>query len=141
MKYLFLISLLLFIFLPDQPSQEGGGFIFRLISDMYNNGFILKSWFYGKIILLIINIFFVYLFSIFIKINFISFIFIISLSFVYTMTYFTFQSYVDPLFFIMLYTLFNVQKLDITNQKLIYLNGFFYASILFGSIIYRGLSI
>ena len=126
------------MFLPEQALSEGGGFIFRLLYEMHNNYFIFQSWFYVKLTLFIINISFVYLMLIFLEINFRSLTVMISLALIYMMTYFTYQSYVDPVIFIMFYILLNVKNINLVNQKFVYISAIFYTSILLGSITFRG---
>ena len=135
--FLLIVTCLIFAFLPEQASPEGGGFIFRLLYEMHNNSFIFQSWFYVKLTLFIINIGFVYLILIFLEINFKSLTVMISLVSIYMMTYFTYQSYVDPVIFIMFYILLNVKNINLVNQKFIYISGIFYTSILLGSITFR----
>ena len=135
--FLFLITCLIYILLPEQALPEGGGFVFRLLYEMHNNSFIFQSWFYVKLTLFILNIGFVYLILIFLEINFRSLTVMISLVSVYMMTYYTYQSYVDPVIFIMFYILLNVKNINLVNQKFIYISGIFYTSILLGSITFR----
>ena len=137
--FLLVITCLIYVFLPEQALPEGGGFIFRLLYEMHNNYFIFQSWFYVKLTLLIINISFVYLILIFLEINFKSLTVMISLILIYMMTYFTYQSYVDPVIFIMFYILLNVKNINLVNQKFVYISAIFYTSILLGSITFRGL--
>ena len=134
---LLIITYLIYLFLPEQAPPEGGGFIFRLLYEMYNNSFILQSWFFVKLILFILNIGFVYLILIFLEINFRSLTVMISLVSIYMMTYYTYQSYVDPIIFIMFYILLNVKNINLVNQKFVYISGIFYTSILLGSITFR----
>ena len=104
---------------------------------MHNNSFIFQSWFYVKFALFILNIGFVYLILIFLEINFRSLTVMISLVSIYMMTYYTYQSYVDPIIFIMFYILLNVKNINLVNQKFVYISGIFYTSILLGSITFR----
>ena len=137
--FFFIIICLIYIFLPEQASPEGGGFVFRLLYEMYNNSFIIQSWFYVKLALFILNTGFVYLILIFLEINLRSLTVLICLVSIYMMTYFTYQSYVDPIIFIMFYILLNVKNINLINQKFIYISGIFYTSILLGSIVFRGI--
>ena len=137
--FFFIITCLIYIFLPEQASPEGGGFVFRLLYEMYNNSFIIQSWFYVKLTLFILNTGFVYLILIFLEINLRSLTVLICLVSIYMMTYFTYQSYVDPIIFIMFYILLNVKNINLINQKFVYISGIFYTSILLGSIIFRGI--
>tara|TARA_A100001011_G_scaffold258766_1_gene267096 strand:- start:1242 stop:2510 length:1269 start_codon:yes stop_codon:yes gene_type:complete len=136
--FLLVTTCLIYVFLPEQALSEGGGFIFRLLYEMHNNSFIFQSWFYVKLTLFIINIGFVYLILIFLEINFKSLTVMISLASIYMMTYFTYQSYVDPVIFIMFYILLNVKNINLVNQKFVYISGIFYTLILLGSITFRG---
>ena len=134
----FVISgIILFLFLPNDPSKEGSGILFRLISIIYLKEYFLIDWQFFKFIYFIINLFFLYLMIIFLRRSINNFIIISSFCLIFCLTWFTYQSYVDPIFFIMIYALLDIKKINIFSERLAYINGSYYALILISSIIFR----
>ncbi len=134
----FIISgIILFLFLPNDPSKEGSGILFRLISIIYLKEFFLIDWHIFKFIYFMINLFFLYLLLIFLKKSINNFIIISSFCLIFCLTWFTYQSYVDPVFFIMIYALLDIKRVNIYSERLAYINGSYYALILISSIIFR----
>tara|TARA_A100001011_G_scaffold6210_1_gene7149 strand:- start:488 stop:1756 length:1269 start_codon:yes stop_codon:yes gene_type:complete len=134
----FIISgIILFLFLPNDPSKEGSGILFRLISIIYLKEYFLIDWQIFKFIYFMINLFFLYLLLIFLKKSINNFIIISSFCLIFCLTWFTYQSYVDPVFFIMIYALLDIKRVNINSERLAYINGSYYALILISSIIFR----
>ena len=134
----FIISgIILFLFLPNDPSKEGSGILFRLISIIYLKEFFLIDWHIFKFIYFMVNLFFLYLLLIFLKKSINNFIIISSFCLIFCLTWFTYQSYVDPVFFIMIYALLDIKRVNIYSERLAYINGSYYALILISSIIFR----
>jgi len=139
-KELFLITIIgviLIFLLPTNPSTEGSGIVFKLLSTIYLKEYFLLEWKIFKIIYLIINIFFIYIILIFLKITIKNLFIILSFALIFQLTYFTYQSYVDPIFLIMIYSLFDMKNINLMNSKVIHFNLVFYAFILISSIIFR----
>lgn len=134
----FVISgIILFFFLPIDPSKDGGGILFRLISFIYLKEYVLLDWQILRFIYFTINLFFLYLLLIFLRISINNFIIISSFILIFCLTSFTYQSYVDPVFFIMIYALLDIKRVNIFNESLAYINGSYYALILISSITFR----
>lgn len=134
---LILISFFLFLTLPIQPFAEGGGIVFRLLSIFYLKNLLAFEWPTFQILYLICNIIFFYLIIIFLRFSLKNIFIILSLASIYYMTSFTYQSYVDPIFLILIYTLFDLRNINLWDSKLIYLNFIFYSLILANSILFR----
>ncbi len=131
-----ILALLALFFLPSNPVKEGSGIVFRLLSVIYlKNNFI--NWNFLTIIYFFINLIFIYLMIITLKKTIKNLILISCLSLIYSMTYFTYQSYVDPLAFLLIYLLFDMNRNVLIDRKFIFLNGFFFAAILLSSILFR----
>ena len=130
------LALLLAFLLPSEPAKEGSGIVFRFLS-LININNIFFNWTTIKIIYYFINIFFVYLLIIILEKSFKNLILILSLCLIYFMTSFTYQSYVDPLTFLLIYLLFDLNKSLLIEKKFVYLNGLFFSGILLSSILFR----
>ena len=130
-------GILLFFFLPSNPSKEGSGIIFRLLSIIYLKEYFLINWEVFKFIYFILNLFFLYLMIMFLKRSFNNFVIILSFCVIFCLTYFTYQSYVDPIFLIMIYALLDIKKVNVLNERLTYISGSYYSIILISSIIFR----
>ena len=90
-KELFLITIIgviLIFLLPTNPSTEGSGIVFKLLSTIYLKEYFLLEWKIFKIIYLIINIFFVYIILIFLKITIKNLFIILSFALIFQLTYF-----------------------------------------------------
>ena len=133
---LILFSLLLFYFLPNEPQFEGNGIIFKLLSVISNNFNI--SWTLVKFLYFVINIIILFfLLNIFEK-NLENLIFLFSFLVIFSITSFTYQSYVDPLFFILLFGYFKLKnKINLFTTTYAYAFTIFYLFILFSSILFR----
>ena len=128
---------ILIFLLPTNPSTEGSGIVFKLLSTIYLKEYFLLEWKIFKIIYLIINIFFIYIILIFLKITIKNLFIILSFALIFQLTYFSYQSYVDPIFLIMIYSLFDMKNINLMNSKVIHFNLVFYTFILISSIIFR----
>ncbi len=133
---LILFSILLFYFLPNHPQFEGNGIIFKLLSVISNNFNI--DWNLIKFLYFIINIIILFfLLNIFEK-NLENLIYLFSFLVIFSITSFTYQSYVDPLFFILLFGYFKLKnKINLFNAEYAYAFSIFYLLILTSSILFR----
>ena len=135
--FLILMAFVFFLTLPVQPFSEGGGIIFRLLSIIYLKNFLPFGWQIFQILYLIFNIIFLYLIIIFLRFNLKNIFIILSLVTIYYMTSFTYQSYVDPIFLILIYTLFDLKNINLWDPKQIYISFIFYSLILTNSLLFR----
>lgn len=131
-----IISLILFLTLPDNPKFDGVGVVFKflsLISNKFNINWnlILYIYYLG-------NLFFLLLILIFFKKNFRNYLFLVIYSIIFVMVSSTYQQYVDPIFFLLIFCYFNfVDKIKISDIKYVSVYFLFYFLLLFGSIFYR----
>ena len=135
--FLIFVLLVLFFTLPTNPSQEGSGIVFRLLSLMYLKQILPFEWQFFKFLYLFINILLFYLIIIFFKFSMKNVFIFLSMGTVYYLTFFTYQSYVDPIFLILIYTLFDMKNIDLTEPKLVYVSFVFYSMILANSLLFR----
>lgn len=135
--FIILSTLILIFTLPLEPSQEGGGIIFRFLSLMYLKGLFKLDWAIFKIVYLIINIIFLYFVAIFLRSSLKNIFILSSLGLIFYLTYFSYQSYVDPIFLIMIYTLLDTKNTNLTSPKLVYISFIFYSLILVNSLLFR----
>jgi len=131
-----LFSLLLFYFLPERAEFEGNGIIFKLLSVISKKAEI--NWIYIKYFYFFINFIFVFLFLNLFEKKIENLIYLVSFLIIYSLTYFNYQSYVDPLFFILLFGYFKLNsKIKLTNIEYVYSYFGFYISMLVLSILFR----
>jgi len=133
---LIFISLLLIYFLPIEPKFEGNGIIFKLIS-VINQKFEL-NWNFIKFLYFFINLIFLFfLLNLFEK-KFENLVFFIIFAVIFSSTSFTYQSYVDPLFFILLFGCFKLRNnLQLASLPFAYSFFIFYIGMLTFSILFR----
>ncbi len=135
--FLVIFSIILYFILPKDPSLEGSGIIFRLLSVIYDKKFLAIEWEFFRFLYFLINIFFIYLATIFLRASLNNLFILFSFSFIFYLTYFSYQSYVDPIFLILLYSLFDVRNIKVEDEKVVYINLSFYSFILVSSILFR----
>jgi len=133
---LILISFLLIYFLPIEPKFEGNGIIFKLTS-VINQKFEL-NWNFIKFLYFFINLVFLFfLLNLFEK-KFENLVFFIIFAVIFSSTSITYQSYVDPLFFILLFGCFKLRNnLQLTSLSYVYSFFIFYLGMLTFSILFR----
>ena len=134
---LFLIFLIFFFTLPSNPSQEGGGIIFRFLSLIYLKQILSLEWQIFQFLYLSINTLLFYLIIIFFKFSMKNVFIFLSLGLVFYLTFFTYQSYVDPIFLILIYTLFDMKNVNLSEPKIVYVSFVFYSLILINSLLFR----
>ena len=133
---LILISLLLLYSLPIEPQLEGTGIVLKFLSVMSQKLGI--SWNFVKFLYFFINLIFLFfLLNLFEK-NIENLIFFIVFSIIFLSTGFTYQTYVDPLFFILLFGYFKLKdKVKLVNLAYAYSFFIFYFLMLTSSILFR----
>ena len=135
--FLVIFSIILYFILPKDPSLEGSGIIFRLLSVIYDKKFLAIEWEFFRFLYFLTNIFFIYLAIVFLRASLNNLFILFSFSFIFYLTYFSYQSYVDPIFLILLYSLFDVRNIKVEDEKVVYINLSFYSFILVSSILFR----
>ena len=135
---LILISLLLLYSLPTEPQLEGTGIVLKFLSVMSQKLGI--SWNFVKFLYFFINLIFLFfLLNLFEK-KIENLIFFIVFLIIFLSTWFTYQAYVDPLFFILLFGYFKLKdkdKLNLVNLTYVYSFFIFYFLMLTSSILFR----
>ena len=133
---LILISLLLLYSLPIEPQLEGTGIVLKFLSVMSQKLGI--SWNFVKFLYFFINLIFLFfLLNLFEK-KIENLIFFIVFSIIVLSTGFTYQTYVDPLFFILLFGYFKLKdKVKLVNLAYAYSFFIFYFLMLTSSILFR----
>jgi len=130
------ISIILFFTLPNYPKFEGAGVIFKflsLVAVKFN-----ANWNLILFIYYVGNLFFLLLILTFFKKNFKNYIFLIIYSVIFIMVSSTYQQYVDPLFFLLIFCYFNfTDEIKILNVKYIMSYFLLYLFMLSGAIFYR----
>ena len=108
------ISIILFFTLPNSPRFEGAGIIFKflsLVSDKFN-----ANWNLILFVYYLGNLFFLLLLLTFFKKNFKNYIFLIIYSVFFIIISSTYQQYVDPLFFLLIFCYFDfIYEIKILN--------------------------
>ena len=132
-----IISVLIYVLVPTDPAKEGSGIIFRLMSVLYFKNWMQFDWGVYKLVYFVINLIFIYFLIIFLKKSIKNLIIISSFFTIYFLTYFTYQSYVDPIFIILIYAFLDLKNINIMNKEITYLNLFFFTLILSSSIVFR----
>ena len=130
------ISTILFFTLPDSPKFEGVGVIYKILSLVANK--IDINWNFILFIYYVFNLFFLLLILAFFKKNLKNYIFLITFSIIFVAISSTYQQYVDPIFFLLVFCYFNfVDQIKIFSVTYIITYFLFYFSMLFGAIYYR----
>ena len=136
LSILILFSLLLFNFLPNQPQLEGNGIVLKLLSVISNNFDI--SWTLIKFLYFLINITFLFFLLNFFEKKLENLIFLFTFLIIFSITSFTYQSYVDPLFFILMFGYFKLKdKINLFDVEYALSFFIFYILILVSSILFR----
>ena len=135
--FIILSSFILLLTLPAEPAREGGCIIFRLLSLIFLKDMFQFDWAIFRIVYLITNMIFLYFIAIFLRFSLKNVFIISSLGLIYYLTYFSYQSYVDPIFLIMIYTLLDIKNINLTSPKLVYVSFIFYSLILVNSLLFR----
>ena len=131
-----LFSIILFYFIPIEPRFEGNGIVFKLLSVMSQKFGI--EWIFMKFLYFSINLFFLFFLLNLFEQKIENIVFIIMFLVIFSSTSFTYQSYVDPLFFILLFGYFKIKdKINLTNTSYVYSFFLFYFLILTCSILFR----
>jgi hypothetical protein len=92
----------------------------------------------AKYIYFLINLLFVGFIFLLVKNTFKNLIIFFSFFLVYNLTHVTYQSYVDPIFYILILTVLDFKKnIVIFSNKLAYLFLIFYTLMLFSAILFR----
>jgi hypothetical protein len=140
LSILVIFSLLLLYFLPTKPEFEGNGIIFKLLSVISVK--FLISFTFIKFIYFFINIIFLYFLLILFEKKVENIIFLIIFLLIFSLTSFTYQSYVDPLFFILIFGYFKIKNNNnLIKIELVYFFFIFYFLMLISSILFRKLII
>ena len=108
LSILIIFSILLLYFLPTKPEFEGNGIIFKLLSVISVK--LLINFTFIKFIYFFINIIFLYFLLILFEKKIENIIFFIIFLAIFSLTSFTYQSYVDPLFFILMFGYFKMKN-------------------------------
>ena len=133
---IFALAVFLLFTLPAEPITFGSGIISKflgVVSIKLN-----FNWNIIKYAYFIINLLFIGIIFLIVKQSLKNLIIFSSFLLVYNLTYVTYQSYVDPIFYILILTILDFKKdIVIFNKKTCYLFLFFYGFMLSGSMIMR----
>ena len=133
---IFILSIFLFFTLPTTPINFGSGIISKLIgviSIKFN-----LDWNIVKYIYFCINLLFIGIIIILVEKNLKNLVIFSSFLLIYNLTSITYQSYVDPIFYIIILTILNFKNnINILNKRMAYLFLMFYSFMLCGSILFR----
>ena len=133
---IFTLTIFSFFTLPVEPITFGSGIISKLlgvISIKLN-----FDWNIIKYVYFLINLLFVGIIFLLVKKTSKNLIILLSFLLVYNLTPVSYQSYVDPIFYIIILTILDFKKdIVIFDKKTSYLFLFFYVFMLSGSIIMR----
>ena len=130
------IAIILFLTLPSSPKFEGAGIIFKFISLAANKFEI--NWNFVLFVYYIGNLFFLALILTFLKKNLKNYIFLIIFSIIFITVSSTYQQYVDPLFFLLVFCYFNfADQIKVFKIKYIMTYFLFYFFMFCGAIFYR----
>ncbi len=133
-----ILSLAIFIFftLPPDPITFGSGIVSKLLG-VFTTSFN-YDWNIIKYIYFLINLFFIGIIFLLVSKNLKNLIIFFCFLLVYNLTSLTYQSYVDPIFYILILTVLDFKKdIIIFDKKTSYLFVLFYSVMLSGSIIMR----
>ena len=130
------LAIFLFFSLPAEPITFGSGIVSKLLGVVTTK--LNFKWIIVKYIYFIINLLFIGIIFLLVKRTLKNIIIFVSFLLVYNLTPVTYQSYVDPIFYILILTILEFRKdIVIFNNKTCYLFLFFYGIMLSGSIIMR----
>lgn len=133
----FIIYYICFHFSDLQPSQDGSGIIYRFLSVLSFKKIPLLDWNNLKIIYYFINCLFIYFLLIFLKKTLRNILFHLCFLIIYLSTYFTYQSYLDPLYFVLIFSFLDLKNINLKDDLLIFFFMIFYFAILVLSIFFR----
>jgi len=133
---IFVLAIFLFFTLPTTPITFGSGIIAKLLGIISVKFHF--DWHAIKYIYFLINLLFVGIIFLLTEKTLRNLIIFSSFLLVYNLTPVAYQSYVDPIFYILILTILDFKKnIVIFNQKTSYLFLSFYVLMLFGAIIMR----
>tara|TARA_X000001036_G_scaffold119523_1_gene112993 strand:- start:920 stop:2203 length:1284 start_codon:yes stop_codon:yes gene_type:complete len=133
---IFALAVFLLFTLPAEPITFGSGIISKLLGIISIK--LSFNWNIIKYVYFIINLLFIGIIFLIVKQTLRNLIIFSSFLLVYNLTYVTYQSYVDPIFYILILTILDFKKnIVIFNKKTCYLFLCFYSFMLSGSIIMR----
>jgi hypothetical protein len=136
--YFLIISVILFLTLPESPKFNGVGVVFKFLSLITSK--LGVSWNLILSIYYILNLFFLLLVLIFFKKNFKNYIFFTVYALGFMSTFIVHQQYVDPLFFLLIFSYFNfIDEIKIFSNKYIISYFLFYFFLLLGALYYRNI--
>ncbi|HIF61442.1 MAG TPA: hypothetical protein EYQ38_00525 [Candidatus Pelagibacter sp.] len=136
--YFLIISVILFLTLPESPKFNGVGVVFKFLSLITSK--LGVSWNLILSIYYILNLFFLFLFLIFFKKNFKNYIFFTVYALGFMSTFIVHQQYVDPLFFLLIFSYFSfIDEIKIFSNKYIISYFLFYFFLLLGALYYRNI--
>lgn len=131
-----IIAIILFFTLPESPQFKGVGIIFKFLS-LASYKFNI-NWTLTLFIYYILNLFFLLLVLTFFKKNFKNYIFLVIYTLIFISTFFVYQQYVDPLFFLLIFCYFNfIDPIKVMNGKYIGTFFLFYFFMLVAAVYYR----
>ena len=131
-----ILSIFSFFTLPMAPITFGSGIISKLLGIMtvYMN----YDWNIIKYLYFLINLLFILIIFLLVQMTLMNLIIFLSFVIVYNLTSFSYQSYVDPIFYILVLTILDFKKdIVVFDQKTSYFFLSFYSLMLSGSIIMR----
>ncbi len=130
------LSIFIFFTLPSSPITFGSGIVSKLLGVITVK--LNYDWKIIKLVYFLINFSFIIVLILLLEKSLRNIVVLLSFLLVYNLTYFSYQSYVDPIFYILILTIFDFKKeVKIFNNKILYLFLIFYTAMLSGSIIMR----
>lgn len=133
---IFILTAFLFFTIPESPITFGSGIIsklFGLISVKFN-----LNWSILKYVYFLINLLFVGIIFLLVKKNLNNLIIFLSFILVYNLTNVTYQSYVDPILYIIILSVLDFKKnIVVLSSKLSFLFLIFYTLMLSSAILFR----
>jgi len=133
---IFILAIFLFFTLPTTPIDFGSGIISKLIGVISIK--LNLDWNIIKYIYFCINLLFVGIIIILVEKNLKNLVIFSAFLLIYNLTSITYQSYVDPIFYIIILTILNFKNnINILNKKMAILFLMFYSLMLCGSILFR----
>ena len=109
-----IISLFIFFTIPSSPITFGSGIVSKLLGVISVN--LNYDWSIVKLIYFLINLFFLVIGFLLLQKSLKNLIIIFGFLLVYNLTSFSYQSYVDPIFYILLLTIFEFKKDNTENS-------------------------
>jgi len=130
------LSIFIFFTLPSYPITFGSGIVSKLLGVITVK--LNYDWKIIKLVYFLINFSFIIVLILLLEKSLRNIVVLLSFLLVYNLTPFSYQSYVDPIFYILILTIFDFKKeVKIFNNKILYLFLIFYTAMLSGSIIMR----